>query len=389
MFETQRLFFRHWQDADAQALYELAKDPQVGPAAGWPVHTSAENSLEIIHTALAGEETYAMIRKDTGEIVGSAGIFPSDAKFCAGRQPEIGYWVGRKFWGQGFAPEAVEQMLSRCFSDMGAEAVWCSHFVGNDKSMRVMEKCGFRFHHLEYDTTWLAASGNQVLQYNRLTKAQYAAARSDLGKTPKCVLVTGFAPFGGETTNPSFEAVKGLPDRLCGAALVKKELPVVFGQAGEALSAAIAETKPDLVICTGQAGGVAAITLERVAVNLRDASIADNAGNQPRDERVIEGAPAAYFTKLPVKKVASSLREQAIPAQLSLSAGAYVCNDVFYTLLHELETNFPNTIGGFVHVPYLPAQAAQKSAPAASMELATITRALACVIAQSLQTILG
>lgn len=387
MFETDRLTLRHWQDADAEELYQLAKDPLIGPAAGWPVHTSAENSREIIHTALCGEETYAMVLKETGEIVGSIGLFPSDAKFCANRQPEIGYWVGSRFWGRGLCPEAMEWMLARCFHQKGNDAVWCSHFFGNSKSMRVMEKCGFHFHHLEYDTTWLAASNNQVLQYNRITKAQYAAPRNDLGKSPKRVLVTGFAPFGGEAANPSYEAVKALPERVCGAMLIKKGLPVVFGEAAQALKEAICETKPDVAVCTGQAGGVAAITLERVAVNLRDTTTSDNAGNVPQDEPVISDAPTAYFTKLPVKRIADCLQAQAIPTKLSLSAGTYVCNDVFFSLMHEIETNCPQTLGGFVHVPYLPAQAAQKSAPVPSMELATITRALACVIAESLEAL--
>lgn len=387
MLETKRLFFRPWQDSDAPALYELSKDPLVGPAAGWPVHTSVENSREIIHGVLGQPETYAIVRKDTDEILGSVGIFPSDAKYCANKQPEIGYWIGSKFWGQGYAPEAVEAMLARCFGEKGAEAVWCSHFNDNDKSRRVMEKCGFRFHHTEHDSTWLAASGNQILHYNRITKEEYFAPRTDTGKAPRRVLLTGFAPFDGETTNPSYEAVKALPDRLCGIALIKKELPVVFGAAGDALKAAIAQAEPDLVVCTGQAGGIAAITLERVAVNLRDASIADNGGQKPQDAPVIEGSAAAYFTKLPVKKIAESLRKQDIPAHLSLSAGAYVCNDVFFTLLHELETTYPQISGGFVHVPYLPAQAAQKSVPAPSMELAAITRALSCVIAESLSSL--
>lgn len=385
--ETERLILRPWSDGDAQQLYRLAKDPQVGPPAGWPAHTSVENSLQSIRTVLSKPETYAVILKETGLPVGSIGEFPSDAQFAAHGEPELGYWIGREYWGRGLIPEAMRAMMARCFFQLGAQRVWCSHFDGNDKSRRAQEKCGFLYHHTERDTRWLAASGQQVLHYNCISRAQFDAGRGDTGAKPYRVLVTGFDPFGGETINPAFEAVKLLPETLCGAKITKREIPTVFTRAGEALRDAIEEIAPDLAVCVGQAGGASGVLLERVAVNLQDARIADNAGNRPCDAPVVPGGPAAYFTKLPVKAIVSALREAGIPAQLSYSAGSFVCNDVFYTLMHLIATQRPALMGGFVHVPYAMAQAAQKPAGTPAMELETICKGLCIAIGQSVQAL--
>ncbi len=383
--ETKRLILRPWLESDAQALYPLASDPQVGPAAGWPVHTSVENSLEIIRTVLSKPETYAVVLKQTGAVVGSIGEFSSDAQFAANGEPELGYWIGRPYWGRGLIPEAMHAMLARCFCQLGAKRVWCSHFDGNDKSRRVQEKCGFFYHHTEHDTRWLAASGRQVLHYGCISRAQFEAGRGDTGAQPYRVLVTGFDPFGGEAVNPAFKAVQLLPETVCGARIYKRELPTVFTRAGQTLRAAIDETAPDLVICVGQAGGASGLLLERVAVNLQDARIADNAGSQPCDVPVVPGGPTAYFTKLPVKRIAAALREASIPAQLSCSAGCFVCNDVFYTLMHLIATERPALMGGFVHVPYCMAQAAQKPAGTPAMELETIAKGLSVTLGQAIQ----
>lgn len=387
--ETERLILRPWTDDDAQELYRLACDPQVGPPAGWPAHTSEENSLEIIRTVLSKPETYAVVLKETGLPVGSIGEFSSDAQFGANGEPELGYWIGREYWGCGLIPEAMRVMLARCFCQLGAQRVWCSHFDGNDKSRRVQEKCGFIYHHTECDTRWLAASGKQILHYNCISRAQFEAGRGDTGARPYRALVTGFDPFGGETVNPAFEAVRLLPETLCGVRICKRELPTVFTRAGETLRAAIEETAPDLVLCVGQAGGASGLLLERVAVNLQDARIADNAGNQPCDSPVVPSGPAAYFTKLPVKAIAAALREAGIPAQLSCAAGCFVCNDVFYTLMHLIATERPALMGGFVHVPYCMAQAAQKPAGTPAMELETIAKGLAVTLGQAIQAIAG
>lgn len=387
--ETTRLVLRSWSEDDAEALYLLARDPKIGPAAGWPVHTSVDNSREIIRTVLSKPETYAVVLKGTGQLVGSIGEFSSDAQFGANGAPELGYWLGSAYWGQGLIVEAMQAMLARCFDASGAETVWCSHFDGNDNSRRVQEKCGFLYHHTERDSRWLMASGKQILHYNCLTRAQFLAKRGDMGAKPYKVLLTGFDPFGGETVNPAFEAVKLLPDTVCGARIVKQELPTVFTEAGRTLCAAIAENEPDLVICVGQAGGASGLVVERVAVNLQDARIADNAGNQPCDAPIVPGGPAAYFTKLPAKAIVSAVRDAGISSYLSYSAGSYVCNDVFYTLMHLIETERHALVGGFIHVPYSVAQAAQKPAGTPGMALETIAQGLTCAVGRTLQEMAG
>lgn len=143
VFETERLVMRPWREDDAENLYKYASDPAVGPAAGWPVHTSVEDSLRVLREVLIEDKTWAVTIKPSDEPVGSVGAFPTDASGADG-EPEIGYWIGRPYWGNGYIPEAVRALIGRCF-DEGAESVWCSHFVGNDKSRRVIEKCGFKF----------------------------------------------------------------------------------------------------------------------------------------------------------------------------------------------------------------------------------------------------
>ena len=154
MIETERLILRPWRETDAAALFKYASDPDIGPVAGWPPHTSIANSLEIIRTVFAAPETYAVILKDTDEPVGSCGIMFSDSLHSAEMQQceaEIGYWIGKPYWGQGLIPEAVRALLSRCFADLHLNIVWCGHYDGNTKSKRVIEKCGFKFHHTNKD----------------------------------------------------------------------------------------------------------------------------------------------------------------------------------------------------------------------------------------------
>ena len=150
--ETSRLILRPWRETDAEALYKYAKDPAIGPIAGWHPHASVEESLEIIRTVFAAPETYALVLKETGEPVGSAGIMRGDGMHSAAMQAaeaEIGYWIGVPYWGQGLVPEAVRCLLHRCFADLGMAAVWCGYYDGNRQSRRVMEKCGFIYHHTE------------------------------------------------------------------------------------------------------------------------------------------------------------------------------------------------------------------------------------------------
>ena len=192
------------------------------------------------------------------------------------------------------------------------------------------------------------------------------------------VLVTGFTPFGGEQINPSWEAVKRLPEHIGEMTITKREIPTEFDAACAALRAAMDALRPDAVLAVGQYGGANGVRVERVAVNLRDARIADNAGAKPVDEPVVPGAPDAYFATLPTRRIVEKLHEEDIPAQLSYSAGTFVCNNLLFCALHESAKKFPATRCGFVHVPYLPEQAKDGNAP--SMSLALMVRALTAAL---------
>lgn len=170
----------------------------------------------------------------------------------------------------------------------------------------------------------------------------------------KTLLITGFDPFGGESINPAWEAVKQLPEQIGNYILHKLQIPTVFGAGAQAVLTASYSIKPDLILCIGQAGTRSAVTPERIAVNIRDAKIPDNIGNQPIGERVIPEGPAAYFATVDVMAMAQAAQAQGIPATVSNSAGAFVCNDVLYTLLHAF--NGTETPVGFIHVPWLPQQ---------------------------------
>lgn len=149
ILETRRLILRPWEEADAESLYKYAKDPAVGPIAGWPPHTSVENSREIIREILSAPETYAVVLKETGEPVGSVGLLLDDKSNAPleVHEGEVGYWIGVPYWGQGLIPEAVRELLRHCFEDLGCTAAWCGSYEGNEQSKRVQEKCGFKYHH--------------------------------------------------------------------------------------------------------------------------------------------------------------------------------------------------------------------------------------------------
>ena len=168
------------------------------------------------------------------------------------------------------------------------------------------------------------------------------------------LLITGFDSFGGAGINPSWEAVKLLPEQIGDLELTKMEIPTVFGLAAETVIAKAEEVKPDLILCIGQAGGRDAVTPERIAVNIRDAKIRDNAGNQPMGEFVVPDGPAAYFATVPVTDMAQAIQDAGLPGTVSNSAGAFVCNDTLYCLLHHYAAT--NVKVGFIHVPYLPEQ---------------------------------
>ena len=168
------------------------------------------------------------------------------------------------------------------------------------------------------------------------------------------LLITGFDPFGGASINPAWEAVKLLPDAIADFEVHKLEIPTVFGLATEKVLEKAAEIRPDVILCIGQAGGRGAVTPERIGVNIRDAKIADNAGNQPVGQFVAEEGPAAYFATVPVMAMEEAIRKESLPGQVSNSAGAFVCNDTLYGLLHHYAGTEVKV--GFIHVPWLPEQ---------------------------------
>lgn len=195
------------------------------------------------------------------------------------------------------------------------------------------------------------------------------------------VLVTGFDAFGGDTLNPSWLIAQALHGRrLAGHKVVAAQLPTVFGDSLAVLRSLLRTHRPALVLCLGQAGGRGALSLERVAINVNDARIADNAQAQPIDTPVVQDGPDAYFTRLPVKAMLQALQRAGIAAEVSQTAGTFVCNHVFYGLMHELATRrgFKTVRGGFVHVPWLP----QQGAPAMTLDdmVRGVSVALRCAL---------
>lgn len=193
------------------------------------------------------------------------------------------------------------------------------------------------------------------------------------------VLITGFDPFGSDTINPSYEAVKRLDDEIQGAQIIKKQIPTVFGKAITKLEEYIQEYEPDFVICVGQAGGRFDLTIERVAINMDDARIMDNEGNQPIDEVVMEDGKNAYFSNLPIKAMVAKLKENNIPSNVSNSAGTFVCNHIMYGLLYMIDKSYNHIKGGFIHVPFIPEQViGKKNSP--YMTLNELTKGLSIAI---------
>ena len=196
----------------------------------------------------------------------------------------------------------------------------------------------------------------------------------------KKLLITGFDPFGGESVNPAFEAVRLLPDEIAEFELCKLEIPTEFVKSGVILKAALRAVHPDAVLCVGQAGGRTAITPERVAINLMDARIPDNAGYQPIDMPVVPDGPAAYFSTLPIKAIVTRIQSAGLPSAVSNTAGTYVCNSLLYTLLHTASLEYPGLRGGFLHVPYAMEQLSGKPDGTFGMPLPDIARALTCAV---------
>lgn len=189
-------------------------------------------------------------------------------------------------------------------------------------------------------------------------------------------LVTGFEPFGGERVNASREALRRLPARIGTLDVVAAELPTSYARSIPVLEAAIVRVRPDVVLCVGQASDRAALSVERVAVNLQDARVPDNDGAQPVDVPVVPGGPAAYLASLPARAIVASLRAAELPVQLSMNAGTFVCNHVFYGLMHLAATGDRTFQGGFLHVPCLPPQPAGVACMALEDVVRGITTAL-------------
>ena len=189
------------------------------------------------------------------------------------------------------------------------------------------------------------------------------------------ILLTAFTPFDGEKINPALEAMKLLPDKIGNLEVLKLEVPTVFGKSARLVIDTIEQEKPDFVLSIGQAGGRAEITPERIAINIDDAGISDNEGNQPVDRPIVLDGENAYFSTLPVKAMVEAIKKEGLPAALSNSAGTYVCNHLMYSVLHYIKKNTLPIKAGFIHVPYIPDQTLDKK-DKPSLPLAEIVRGL-------------
>lgn len=177
MLTTERLILRPWVEADAEELFSYAKDPRVGPMAGWPPHTSVENSRQIIRDILAVPETYAIVLKETGLPVGSIGLHFHTDLAAGDDECELGYWLGVPYWGRGLVPEAAREMLRRAFLDLGLSRVWCGYYDGNERSRRVQEKLGFRYQRTSDNVPVPQMGEVRRGHVNRLTREEWLAMR--------------------------------------------------------------------------------------------------------------------------------------------------------------------------------------------------------------------
>lgn len=193
------------------------------------------------------------------------------------------------------------------------------------------------------------------------------------------LLLTAFTPFGGESVNPALEAVKQVKDKISNLDIVKLEVPTVFNKSIKTVIEAMEKEKPDYVLCVGQAGGRVGITPERVAINIDDARIPDNEGNQPIDRTIYSDGENAYFSNLPVKAMVESIKKEGLTSSLSNSAGTYVCNHLMYGVLYHIDKIYKGMKGGFIHVPYIPEQTEDKP-DKPSMPLEDIVRGLEAAI---------
>lgn len=193
------------------------------------------------------------------------------------------------------------------------------------------------------------------------------------------ILVTGFDPFGGESVNPAWEAVKSLPSEINGATVKTLQIPTVFNDSANKVFAAIDEFQPDAIVCVGQAGGRTAVTPERVAINMDDARIPDNIKQQPIDVVIQEDGAPAYFSTLPIKAMVQNMLKAGVPASVSNTAGTFVCNHIMYQVLYYIDKKGLNAKAGFIHIPFMPTQVVDKPTQP-SMSLDDIIKGLtSCV----------
>lgn len=377
VLETERLILRPWKESDLQDFFEYASVDGVGQMAGWLPHESIEQSRDILSRFIAHKHTFALELKENGKVIGSLGIESSERRqlpepYTSRMGRELGYVLSKDYWGRGLMTEAVQRVIPYCFENCGCEFLTINYYQENRRSARVAEKNGFRL--LLKTPDYPTVLGKTTSCLTILEKREWEILSA---KMRKPIIVTGFQPFGGDTVNPSYEAVRLLPDAIGGFELVKMELPVVFGKAADKLLAAIEEIRPAAVISVGQAGGRDAVTPELIAVNLMNARIPDNDGNQPLWEPISKDSADGIFSRLPVNDFVNAINAAGLPAKLSYSAGAYVCNDLFYRILNA--TKESGLICGFIHVPFEKSQVADRpDAPA--MELTDISKALGICI---------
>ena len=180
VLETSRLILRPWKETDAENLYEQARNPLVGPIAGWPIHTSVENSRQIIRDVLSADGTYAITLKGGDKAIGSIGLMiGNNSDLGIGDdEAEIGYWIGEPYWGKGLIPEAVLELMKFAFDELDLNTLWCGYFDGNDRSKRVLEKCGFHFHHTERNKAWPLMGSTRTQHVMHITKKEWCSART-------------------------------------------------------------------------------------------------------------------------------------------------------------------------------------------------------------------
>ena len=212
ILETERLILRPWEESDAEACYRYAKDPEVGPAAGWPVHTSVENSREIIKNVLSVPETYAIVLKEEGFPVGSIGLHRRDIAKKE-NEMELGYCIGVPYWGKGLVPEAAKEIIRHGFEDLGLERIWCAYYEGNVKSKRVQEKLGFRFQYTDEHARVPELDEIRVCHVSLLTKEEWTAKKQMLFERQKGLLDTYLKT--GAISKEQYEiSLHGMADKM-------------------------------------------------------------------------------------------------------------------------------------------------------------------------------